>query len=75
MQKLTHKLSLSFSCLGLWGSLGPWSSLVEGDEGLHQTKCQNFLVIVLYEQSLLYATAYHLDRYEPLSPSTKELHA
>ena len=57
----------------------PASSLVEGGEGLHLPNCQTNLVIALYTLSLLFCkfintTAYHLGRYEPSSPYTKELH-
>ena len=55
------------------------SSLVEGGEGPYMPNCQNFLVNALDTLSVLSCTfinrtAYHLDRYEPSSPSTKELH-
>ena len=54
-------------------------SLVEGGEGLYLHNCQTTLVIALDALFLLFSifintTAYHLDRYEPSPPSTKELH-
>ena len=55
-------------------SLGyPWSSLVEGGEGLYLPNCQTNLVIALYALSLLFCkfintTANHLGRYDPSSP-------
>ena len=56
-----------------------WSSLVEGGEGLYLPNYQTYLVIALDALSLLFCifintTAYHLGRYEPSPPSTKELH-
>ena len=56
-----------------------WSSLVEGGEGLYLPNCQTTLVIALDALFLLFCifintTAYHLGRYEPSPPSTKELH-
>ena len=52
----------------------------EGDEGSHLPNCQTTLVIALDALFLLFCifintTAYHLGRYEPSPPSTKELHA
>ena len=56
-----------------------WSSLAEGGEGSYLPNRQTTLVIALDALSLLFcifinATAYHLGRYEPSPPSTKELH-
>ena len=56
-----------------------WSSLVEGGKGSYLPNCQTTLVIALDALSLLFCifintTAYHLGRYEPSPPSTKELH-
>ena len=50
------------------------------DEGWYRLNSQLSLLIVLREQSVLFwrfinVTAYHLGRYEPSSPSTKEIHA
>ena len=55
----------------------PGSYLVEGGEGSYLPNCQTNLVIALYTQSLLFCkfintTAYHLSRYKPSSPSSKE---
>ena len=57
----------------------PWSSLAEGGEGSYLPNCQTNLVIAIYTLSQLFCkfintTAYHLGRYEPSPPSTKELH-
>ena len=54
-------------------------SLVEGGEGLYLPNCQTTLVIALDVLSLLFCifintTSYHMGRYEPSPPSTKELH-
>ena len=51
----------------------PWSSLVEGEEGLYLPNCQTNLVIALCALPLLFCkfintTAYHLGRYKLLSP-------
>ena len=52
----------------------PWSSLVEGGEGLYLANCQTNLVIALYTLlSLLFwklinTTAYHFGRYKSSSP-------
>ena len=51
-----------------------------GDEGSYLHNCQTKLVIVLQALSPLFwhfisTTAYHLVRYEPSYPLTKELHA
>ena len=51
----------------------PWSSLVEGGEGLYLPNCQTNLVFALHAPSLLFwhfvnTTAYHLGRYKPSSP-------
>ena len=56
-----------------------WSSLVEGGEGLYLPNRQTTLVIALDALSLLFCifintTVYHLVKYEPSPPSTKELH-
>ena len=56
-----------------------WSSLVEGGECFYLPNCQTTLDIALDALSLLFCifintTAYHLGRYEPSPPSTKELH-
>ena len=61
-------------------SLHPWSSFVEGGEASYLPNCQTTLVIALDALSLLFCifintTSYHLGRYEPSPPSTKELHA
>ena len=53
----------------------PWSSLVEGDEGLYMPNCQTNLVIAIHAPSLLFkhfinTTAYHLGRYKPSSPAS-----
>ena len=58
----------------------PWSSLVEGGEGSYLPNCQTTLVIALDALFLLFCifintTAYHLGRFKPPPPSTKELHA
>ena len=58
----------------------PWSSLVEGGEGSYLPHCQTTLVIALDTLFLLFCifintTAYHLGRYKPSPPSTKELHS
>ena len=50
-----------------------------GDEGLYLPNCQINLFIAFHALSLLFcnyinATAYCLGRFEPSSPSTKELH-
>ena len=50
----------------------------EGGEGSNLPNCQTNLVIALHTLSLLFCkfvntTGYHLDRYEPTPPSTKEL--
>ena len=57
-----------------------WSSLERGDEGLYRSNSQTNLVMALHSLSLLFfyyinTTAYHLGRYKPSFPSTKELHA
>ena len=57
----------------------PWSSLVEGGEGSYLPNCETTLVIALDVLSLLFCifvntTSYHLGRYKPSPPSTKELH-
>ena len=52
-----------------------WSSLVEGGEGSYLPNCQTTLVIALLLFCIfINTTAYHLGRYEPSPPSTKELH-
>ena len=56
---------------------GVW--LLTGDEYLYLPHCQTNLVIALHALSLLFCnfiitTAYHLGRYEPSFPSSKELH-
>ena len=53
--------------------------LLTADEGKYLPKCQTNLVISLHALSILFCnfistTAYHLGRYMPSSPSTKELH-
>ena len=53
--------------------------IVEGDEGSCLPNCQTTLVIALDALFLLFCifintTAYHLGRYEPSPPSSKELH-
>ena len=65
--------SLFCSKFFLFVSLYPWSSLVEGGEGLYLPNCQTILVIASCTLSLLFCkftntTAYHLGRYEPSSP-------
>ena len=48
-----HSRSLSLSLLKRIANATPWSSLVEGDEGLHLPNCQTNLVIALHTLSLL----------------------
>ena len=53
-----------------------WSPFVEGGEGSYLSNSQTNLVIALYTLfcKFINTTAYHLGRYEPSPPSTKELH-
>ena len=66
-------ISLKLACPGSVTLSQPWSSLVEGGEGLYLPNCQTNLVFALYTLSLLFCkfintTACHLGRYEPSSP-------
>ena len=58
--------------------LPTWSSLVEGGEGLYLPNCPKIDYCPLYTVSIacmfINTTAYHLGKYEPSPPSTKELH-
>ena len=56
-----------------------WSSLVRGDEGSNQPNSQTNLVTVLHALFLLFCdfinpTDNHLGRFDPSSPSSKDLH-
>ena len=65
-------IAFSECCIYRW-YIQPWSSVVEGGEGLYLPNHQTDLVIAPYSLSLLFCKfiniiAYHLGRYEPSSP-------